>query len=177
MEGATDSMPASPFSDTTNWFAFVDRQMFLFWRRLVSTGSGAGRSISGVASDGSGLIAVRPGPADDALVYFSPNGLNWQYAATIGTTGGLRHVSQQGILLRASTSGTVQPVSLTSIPGAVLPELSVKSLAVAGGQQVAVGSADGYPAIWQKTSGHWTRSPTGRQLRRCIAVSLKAQAR
>jgi hypothetical protein len=160
MEGATDSMPASPFSDTTNWFAFVDRQMFLFWRRLVSTGSGAGRSISGVASDGSGLIAVRPGPADDALVYFSPNGLNWQYAATIGTTGGLRPAAVRG-----------------SADGFVVTELSVKSLAVAGGQQVAVGSADGYPATWQKTSGHWTRSPTGRQLRRRIAVSLKAQAR
>jgi hypothetical protein len=191
----------------------------------VPAGSGAGPSISGLASDGSGLIAVRPGPADGALVYFSPNGLDWQYAATIGATGGLRpaavrgsadgfvvtganaagdyvayastgagtswrptgslggtasyasapsaiagpdgtviaagssaasRVSQQGILLRASTSGTVQPVSLASIPGAVLAEVSVRSLAVAGGQQVAVGSADGYPAIWQKTSGRWS---------------------
>jgi len=190
----------------------------------VPAGPGAGHSISGVASDGSGLIAVRPGPADDALVYFSPNGLNWRYAATIGATGGLRpaavrgsadgfvvtgsnaagdyvayastgagtswlptgslggtasyasapsatagpdgtviaagssaasHVSQQGILLRASTSGAVQAVSLTHIPGAVLPEVSVKSLAVAGGMQIAVGSADGYPAIWQQTSGRW----------------------
>ena len=35
----------------------------------------------------------------------------------------------------------------------MVPELKVNSLAVAGGQQVAVGSADGYPAIWHRAAG------------------------
>jgi hypothetical protein len=208
------------------WRTWTSRDGGSTWTPVtVPAGLGAGPSISGLAADGSGLIAVRPGPADDALVYFSPNGLDWQRAATIGATGGFSpsavrgsadgfvvtgsnaagdyvayastgagtnwrptgslggtasyasapsaiagpdgtviaagssaasRVSQQGIVLRASTSGSVQPISLTGIPGAVLPEVSVKSLAVAGGQQVAVGSADGYPAIWQKTSGRWS---------------------
>jgi hypothetical protein len=188
-------------------------------------GHGAANTINGLASDGSGLISVRPGTVGDAITYFSPNGLTWQYSATIGAAGGFSpkvvrgdadgfvvtgsdragnyvaytstgaglswlptgslgrmrtyssppiamagpggtviaagssaasKVSQQAVLLRASTSGTVQPVSLTGIPGAVMPEVSVTSLAVAGGQQIAVGSADGYPAIWAKTARGWS---------------------
>ncbi len=194
---------------------------------LIPVDHGSGHGISGLASDGAGLIAVRPGTAGDALVYFSPNGQTWQYAATIGAAGGLRpsvvkgsdngfvvtgtnaagdnlaytaagdgltwlptaplgsaasqlisgatvgaagtviaagnttgsQTSQQAVLLRATTGGTVQPVPLAAIPGAVVPELTLTSLAVdrTSGQRVAVGSADGYPAIWRQTPGRpWT---------------------
>ena len=186
---------------------------------------GAEGTVSGLAADGSGLIAVRPGRADDAIAYFSPNGLTWQYAATVGAAGGFSpdavrgsadgfavtgadaagnyvaysstgaaaswlpttslgpvasyqsypsatvgadgtvivagstaagRVSQQAVLLQATAAGTVRPVPLARIPGAVVPELKVNSVAVAGGQQVAVGSADGYPAIWhQPAGGRW----------------------
>ncbi len=188
----------------------------------VPAGHGAEDTISGLASYGSGLIAVRPGTAGDGIAYFSPNGRRWQYAATVGAAGGLRDivvkgsgygfavtgtdaagndvaytstgtgstwlptgslgpaasyasvpaatagtgdtviaagstaaskVSQQAVLLQASTAGAIRPVPLGSIPGAVVPEVTVKSLAVAGGQQIAVGSADGYPAIWRKVAG------------------------
>ena len=47
----------------------------------------------------------------------------------------------------------MRPVSLDAIPGAIVPELAVNGLATAGGQQVAVGSADGYPAVWRKAAG------------------------
>jgi hypothetical protein len=43
----------------------------------VPADHGAGNTISGLASDGSGLIAVRPGKADGGIAYFSPNGLTW----------------------------------------------------------------------------------------------------
>ena len=188
----------------------------------VPVTGGAEGSISGLAADGSGLIAVRPGRADDAIAYSSPNGLTWQYAATLGAAGGFRpavvrgsadgfavtgvdaggnymaysstgpaaswlptgslgpvasyqsapsatvgadgtvivagstaasRVSQQAVLLQATRAGAVRPVPLARIPGAVVPELKVNSLAVAGGQQVAVGSADGYPAIWHRAAG------------------------
>jgi hypothetical protein len=47
----------------------------------------------------------------------------------------------------------VRPVPLAAIPGAAIPEVAVDSLAIAGGQQIAVG----YPAIWRKTTaGSWT---------------------
>jgi hypothetical protein len=42
-----------------------------------------------------------------------------------------------------------------ALPGA--PKLAVKAIASAGGERLAVGSADGYPAIWrQGPSGSWT---------------------
>ncbi|HEY1004700.1 MAG TPA: sialidase family protein, partial [Streptosporangiaceae bacterium] len=58
------------------------------WTRLkIPADHGAGTTISGVASDGSGLIAVRPGRtpagAPDGIAYFSADGRTWQYAATI----------------------------------------------------------------------------------------------
>ena len=191
----------------------------------VPVTGGAEGTVSGLAADGSGLIAVRPGRAGDAIAYFSPNGLTWQYAATLGAAGGFRpgvvrgsgdgfavtgadaagnyvaysstgstaswrpttslgpvasyqsvpsatvgaggtvtvagstaasRVSQQAVLLQATGAGAVRPIPLARIPGAVVPELKVNSLAVAGGQQVAVGSADGYPAIWHRAAaGPW----------------------
>ncbi len=70
----------------------------------------------------------------------------------VGYTAGDR-VSQQPVFLEANTAGSVRPVAL---PG-VVPELAVNSTAVADGQQIAVGSADGYPAVWRKASGGaWT---------------------
>src|SRR6185503_14775537 len=42
-----------------------------------------------------------------------------------------------------------------ALPGA--PKLAVKAIASAGGERLAVGSADGYPAIWrQAPGGSWT---------------------
>jgi hypothetical protein len=200
------------------------------WTRVtIPTGHGAGSAISGLAFDGSGFIAVRPGHsasgAPDGISYFSPNGLNWQYSGTIGaadgwtpgvvkgsdygfvvtgtsasgqlvaytSTGagavwsptgalgsassesvvgatvapastiiavgytGASQVSQQPVFLETNTVGSVRPVSLASIAGAIIPELTVTSTAIADGQQIAVGSADGYPAVWRKASGGtWT---------------------
>ena len=61
------------------------------WTRVtVPVDHGAQDTISGLASDGSGLITVRPGTAGDGIVYFSPNGRTWQYAATLGAAGGFR---------------------------------------------------------------------------------------
>jgi hypothetical protein len=196
------------------------------WTRVtVPVGHGAENIVSGLGSDASGLIAIRPGNAGGAVAYFSPNGLTWRYAATIGAAGGFRpavikgsgfgfvvtgtgsagnylaysasgdgtawaptgslgtaasyasapaatvgtggtviaagstartKTSEQAIVLRAGTAGTVQSVPLAGIPGAVIPDLTVNALASAGGQQIAVGSADGYPAIWRKTQdGSW----------------------
>ena len=203
------------------------------WTRLkIPADHGAGITISGVASDGAGLIAVRPGRtpagAPDGIAYFSADGRTWQYAATIepdpntggwtpsvvkgssygfvvtGTTaegqlvartstgtgtswrptgplgrasvasvtgatvapGGTvvaigataaSKISQQPVFLEAAADGTVRSVSLAGIAGATIPEMKINSTAVAGGLQIAVGSANGYPAVWRRTSaGAWT---------------------
>ena len=190
------------------------------WTQVtIPAGHGAENTISGLGSDGSGLIAVRPGPADGGIAYFSPDGQAWQYSATIGAAAGFRpgvvkgsaygfvvtgadaagnyvaytstgtgttwrptgplgstasyaslpaatvgpgdtviaagstaasKISQQPVLLQAAPAGRVRTVPLARIPGAVIPEVAVKARAHAGGQQIAVGSADGYPAIWRK---------------------------
>ena len=55
------------------------------------------------------------------------------------------------------TAGHIQPVALSAIAGGLIPEQSVPGTAVAGGAQIAVGSADGYPAVWRRVSGGaWT---------------------
>ena len=211
---------------TTYWAAWLSTDGGSAWTRVtVPSDHGAGNTITGLGSDASGLIAVRPGlsasGAADGVAYFSPNGRDWQYSATIGAPGGwspsvvkgsdygfvvtgtsaagqvVAYVTsgtgtawqptgslgaaagesvvsatvgpastivavgsttgskagQQPVFLEANTAGTVRPVPLTGISGATVPELAVNGLATAGGQQVAVGSADGYPAVWRKASG------------------------
>jgi hypothetical protein len=60
-------------------------------------------------------------------------------------------ISQQAVLVEANTAGSVRSVPLASIPA-----VTVSSTAIADGEQIAVGSADGYPARWRKTSsGSW----------------------
>jgi hypothetical protein len=208
------------------WGTWLSTDAGTAWTRVaVPADHGAENSISGLGSDASGLIAVRPGDAGDAVAYFSPNGRTWRYAATIGAAGGFRPAvvkgsgygfvvtgtgavgsylaytaagdgtawaptgslgtaasyasapagtvgpdgtviaagstarattGQQAVVLRADAAGTIQPVPLAGIPGAVIPDTAVNALASADGQQIAVGSADGYPAIWRKTpSGSW----------------------
>ena len=187
---------------------------------------GASTSISGLGSDGSGLIAVRSGQAAsggaDGVAYFYLNGQGWRYAGTIGAAGGWSpkvvkgsangfvvigtttagqnvaytstdtggtwqptgslgqaatqnvesatvgsggtviavgntsgggKISQQAVFLEASPTGTVRPVSTAAIAGGLVPELAVNGLATAGGAQIAVGSADGYPAVWRQAPG------------------------
>ena len=69
------------------------------WTRVsIPADHGAGPSITGVAFDSAGLIAVRPGRsangADDGVAYFSPNGRTWQLrgnpSATTGSGCGVR---------------------------------------------------------------------------------------
>ena len=94
----------------------------------------------GGTSDGPGFIAA-VGPGGSVVAAGSTNP---------GKT------SQQALLIKADTAGDVQPVSLTAIPGGFIPEEAVKSTAVAGNVQIAVGSADGYPAVWRRVSdGPW----------------------
>jgi len=74
----------------------------------------------------------------------------------VGKTNATR-TNQQGLLIKADTAGNLEPVSLSSIQGGLIPEETVQSIAVAGNEQVAVGSADGYPAVWRRVSdGPWS---------------------
>jgi hypothetical protein len=196
----------------------------------VPVDHGAKNTISGLTSDRSGLLAVRPGTtatgAPDGVAYFSTNGQTWQFAGLIDPAGGWTpgvvkgsnngfvvtgtasqniyvaytstgtgttwkptgslgdtsggpvptaaagpdgtaiiagattgtKLSQQPVFLEANAAGTVRPVAISNIPGSLIPEAAVNSTAVADGEQIAVGSADGYPAVWRRALGSssWT---------------------
>ena len=196
----------------------------------VPVDHGAKNTISGLSSDGSGLLAVRPGTtasgSPDGVAYFSPNGQTWQFSGLIDPAGGWTpgvvkgsnngfvvtgtasqniyvaytstgtgstwqatgslgdtaggpvptaaagphgtativgatagtNLSQQPVFLEANAAGTIRSVAISGIPGSLIPEAAVNSTAVADGEQIAVGSADGYPAIWRRALGtaSWT---------------------
>ncbi len=111
----------------------------------TSTGTGTTWRPTGPLGDTSS------GPVPTAAA--GPHGT----AVIAGSTSGSK-LSQQPVLLDANSAGTVRPVTISSIPGALIPEAAVNSTVVADGEQVAVGSADGYPAVWRRALGtsSWT---------------------
>jgi len=101
----------------------------------TSTGTGANWRPTGSLGDASSESNLVPTVA--------PGGNVVAVGSKDGTT-----ISQQAVLVEANTTGSVRSVPLASVPA-----ITVNSTATADGEQIAVGSADGYPAIWRKTSG------------------------
>jgi hypothetical protein len=64
---------------------------------------------------------------------------------------------QQAFIVKADTAGDIEPFSPAAIPAGLIPEEAVTGLAAGpDGSMIAVGSADGYPAIWQSSAdGAW----------------------
>ncbi|MGO8888394.1 MAG: hypothetical protein ACLQB1_01585, partial [Streptosporangiaceae bacterium] len=125
---------------------------------FVVTGTSASGQLVGYTSTGGGTTWLPTGLLGNAAAQ-SVVGATVAPAGTIVAVGytAASKVGQQPVFLEASTDGTVRPVQLTSLAGAAVPEMAVHGTAVAGGVQVAVGSANGYPAVWWKTAGSaWT---------------------
>jgi Protein kinase domain len=134
------------------------------WRPNVVKGRTNGFVVTGTTSAGQIVAYTSTGTGGT----WQPTGSLGQAAtenvesATVGSGGtviavgnasGGGRVSQQAVFLAASPTGTVRPVSTAAIAGGLVPELAVNGLAAAGGAQIAVGSADGYPAVWRQASG------------------------
>ncbi len=125
---------------------------------FVVTGASASGQLVAYTSTGTGTAWLPTGPLGNAAAE-SVVGATVAPAGTIVAIGytAASRVSQQPVFVQASTDGTVRPVSLAGIAGAAIPEMKVNSTAVDGGLQIAVGSANGYPAVWRRTSGGaWT---------------------
>jgi len=125
---------------------------------FVVTGTTAEGQLVAYTSAGAGTTWLPTGPLGNATDQ-SVVGATVAPAGTIVAVGytTASKVSQQPVLLQAGTDGTVRSISLAGIAGASIPELAINSTAVDGGQQIAVGSANGYPAVWRKASGGtWT---------------------
>src|SRR5580704_5201950 len=126
---------------------------------FVVTGETTAGQIVAYTSTGTGGTWLPTGSLGDASaesVESATVGAGGVVIAVGATSGGT--LGQQPVFLTASKAGAVRPVSLTAIPGGVVPELAVNALATAGGEQIAAGSADGYPAVWSQAPGStsWT---------------------
>ena len=171
------------------------------WHYTATIAAAGGWSPSLVKGSGYGFVVTGASATGRILAYTSTGtGTSWQPTAPLGAAASERvsgatvarggtiiaigstaasKVSQRPVFLEAiGGNGMVRQISLTGIPGAVVPELTVNGLATAGGQQVAVGSADGYPAVWRKAAGHpWSlvtslaQVSAGQSLRTLTAVA------
>jgi hypothetical protein len=149
------------------------------WQYAATIGATDGLSPRVVKGSAYGFVVTGTDGTGNLVAYTSAGtGTAWQPTASLGSaateavmgaavapagtivaigSAAASNLGQQPVFLEADTAGSVRQVPLAGIPGATIPQLGVNGLAVADGQQIAVGSADGYPAIWQKAAaGSWT---------------------
>lgn len=151
----------------------------LSWHYTGTIGAASGLRPHVVKGNGYGLVVAGQDRSGQLVAYLSAdNGTTWRPTAILGNAAAesvvgaavapgdtaialgataANGVSQQGVFVKATPDG-VRPLPL---PGASIPELSVNATAQSGtGQagtvQIAVGSADGYPAIWRRTGSTWS---------------------
>jgi hypothetical protein len=100
------------------------------WQRV----QGALTSVSGVA------VVASSGGGPDAVI-----------------TGARNSNPRLSIL---SADAAERSTGMDAVPGATQPQVAVNAVAAQAGSQVAVGSANGYPAAWISTDGgsDWTRA-------------------
>jgi len=144
------------------------------WDYAGTIGAASGLRPRVVKGNGYGLVVAGQNNSGQLVAYLSAdNGTTWRPTAILGNAaaesvvgaavapGGTaiaigataaNKVSQQGVFV-AATADSAQPVTL---PAANIPELSVSATAQSGGEQIAVGSANGYPAIWRRTGSTWS---------------------
>jgi hypothetical protein len=80
--------------------------------------------------------------------------------ATVVTTGVSASPDSHHPVITLAGTNAADQVDIAKIPGAVDPQLAVNSLAAQPSMQVAVGSANGFPAAWTSVDGgsSWTRA-------------------
>jgi hypothetical protein len=144
----------------------------------LSTAAGFTTDMVNGGPDGA-VVAGQSGPA--LIAFTSADGASWRQAPAFGTAA-TQDVSgvalaQGGTVVTAGTTtgdpdsrqpllavlpanGQPARVDISKIPGATDPQLAVNDVAAGNGMQVAVGSANGYPAAWISANGGstWTRA-------------------
>ncbi len=131
--------------------------------------------VTAVGGSDQGAVVAGQLASGARVAYVSANGTSWRRVASLGssaqslagvtvTAGGT--VVAAGATVRSAdgqrpylvlAGSRARTVSFAAIAGATGPALGVSGIAVAGGTQVAAGTASGYPAIWSARSGRWKR--------------------
>jgi hypothetical protein len=116
-----------------------------------AAGSSSGLLTAFVTADGKTWRQARPfGSTGSEAV----SGLTLAPDGTVVTTGSSPGPdSRQPVLVLTSTGGVPERVDLTKIPGASQAQEAVNAVAAQGSTQVAVGSANGFPAVWTSADG------------------------
>ena len=155
------------------------------WTFTATLGA-AGGFTAGQANGGpdgavvTGVEGGQGGSGRSLTAFVSANGRAWQQTRPLGTsasqavsgvalapdgtvvTAGISAGpdSRQPVLTLASPDAAADHVDIAGIPGAVDAELAVNSLAAQASMQVAVGSANGFPAAWTSVDGgsSWARA-------------------
>ena len=125
---------------------------------FVVTGTAANNQYVAYTSTGTGGTWQPTGPLGDSSTNSKPTAAVGPGGAVVAVwSANATKTGQQALFVKADTAGDVQPVSLAAISGGLIPEEAAKGTAVApDGTIIAVGSADGYPAVWRSTSsGTW----------------------
>ena len=144
----------------------------LSWHYAGTIAASGGLRPRVVKGNGNGLVIAGQNNSGQLVAYLSTdNGASWRPTATLGNAAAesvvgaavapgrdiiavgataASPVSQQPVFLAAPVrGGSAGSVRTIVLPGANTSQLSVNAMADAGGAQIAVGSADGYPAIWR----------------------------
>jgi hypothetical protein len=148
------------------------------WRLAAALTAPGGLSAGLV--DGGPAGAVITGQAGrDLIAFVSATGASWsrtpafglspaESVSAVAVAGGHAVVtatvtgpqSRQPAISVVTAKAPVIQVNVAQIPGAFDPQLAVNDIAAADGTQVAVGSANGYPAAWTSGDGgsSWIRA-------------------
>ena len=151
----------------------------LAWTFRATLGAPAGFTAL-MANGGPDGVAVTGQAGRNLTAFASADGLTWHQARPFGTaaaedisgvtlapdgavvTAGVSDTpdGRQPVITLTGASAAAQKVDIAKIPGAVEPQVAVNSIAAQDGTQVAVGSANGYPAAWTSGNGGgtWTRA-------------------
>ena len=147
-----------------------------------------GATVTGQGGAGLTPTSVEGGPAGavitgrsggNVLAFTSTDGAVWRpdgilASGATGTVSGLAVIAGGAIVAAGSSAagplgqqpvltvdhaGRLTSVTFAGIPGAVQPEVAVNGIAADGSNQVAVGSANGFPATWFSANAgtNWVR--------------------
>ncbi|MFI0483197.1 hypothetical protein [Actinomadura sp. 9N215] len=120
-------------------------------------GSGSG------GSGGGGVAVLVQGAKGARTILQSDDGRTWRSGGAVPAaveSSGLTIAARTPVISgRQGNDAYLSGVDLRTVPGAVRPERSIRSLAAAPGRTVAVGSTNGGTALWTAPDGRaWTRA-------------------
>jgi hypothetical protein len=145
------------------------------WRRsaILATADDRPLTVGQVSGDATGAVVTAQ--ADGLVIAFlSADGVKWtgtdpvvhsaaeQVSGVALTSGGQAMIAgtsagnpaqRQPMLTLIGAHGGPGQVNVRAIPGAIVPQVAVNAVAAMASDQVAVGSADGFPAIWASANG------------------------